>query len=69
MSGLEHEFEEILADHGLERDETICIRCSSEWKQEIQEIADDHSLTMSYVVRMAIIRLVREEAKACRGGE
>lgn len=45
-------------------DAKVAFRCSDDYKELLEEIADEHNLTVSFLVRMSVVRLVRQETKA-----
>jgi len=54
---------------GVSFDETVCFRATEAFKNELEEIADYYNRDTSDILREAVIRLVRQEAKARNGDE
>jgi len=54
---------------GVSFDATVCFRATENFKEELEEIADYYNRDVSDILREAVIRLVRQEAKARYGGE
>lgn len=55
------------SDYRQRYSEQVAFRCSEEYKDLLEEIADEHSLSVSYFVRTAVVRMVKEEARASKG--
>jgi len=54
---------------GVSFDTHICFRATENFKNELEEIADYYNRDTSDILREAVIRLVRQEAKARNGDE
>jgi len=68
MTNIHSEYKKDLSHIGVNYDEEVNFRTSSEFKDILEELAEEHNLTVSHICRMAVVRLVRQEAKAAEAG-
>jgi hypothetical protein len=66
MGQYEREFKKSAPDDAR-LTEDITFRTSPSFKKEIQKISEEYKIPISEMCRLALIRLVREEAKAAAG--
>ena len=55
------------SDYRQRYSEQVAFRCSEDYKDLLEDLSAKYNLSVSYIVRMAVVRLVREEARASKG--
>lgn len=53
---------------GISYDTHVCFRATENFKEELEDVADNYNTEVSDILREAVIRLLKQEAKAQYGG-
>lgn len=69
MTQLDSEYKKDLSNTPDNLDEDVSFRASSEFKDILEELADEHNMSISHICRTAIVRLVKQEAKAAEASD